>query len=338
MEHLQFFLQSMLVSCLFMSTMRDVRKIKYDVKAAVMANTIIVDQSGYGNFTTVQKAIDSIPSNNAVWTRIHVKAGVYNEKVNIPQDKPKILFQGESSRTTIIQYGDSGNSIESSTFSLSAEEFVAMDITFKNTHNLQPGKPVTWAPAALINADMAAFYRCGFISLQDTLTDSKGRHYFEKCYIEGALDFIWGNGKSIYERCTINVTASLLGGGRSAFITAQGRDSMVDTSGFVFKYCFIVGTGPAYLGRAYREHARVLFYQTRMSNIIVPQGWSACNNAGKENSLVYAEVECEGPGADNSKRVPWEKNLSAQELSYLLNINNFINKGGWIQRQLMTRP
>ncbi|XVE89550.1 hypothetical protein DITRI_Ditri20bG0005100 [Diplodiscus trichospermus] len=339
MQYLQCFLQSMLVSCLFiMSTMADARKIKYDVKAAVMANTVIVDQSGGGNFTTVQKAIDSIPSNNAAWTRIHVKAGVYNEKVNIPQDKPKILLQGQSSRTTIIQFGDGGDSIKSSTFALYAEEFVAMDITFKNTHNLQLGKPMTWAPAALINADMAAFYRCGFIGLQDTLTDSQGRHYFENCYIEGAVDFIWGNGKSIYQGCTLNVTASLLGGDHTAYITAQARDSMDDTSGFVFKNCSIVGTGPAYLGRAYREYARILFYQTRMSNIIVPQGWSAWYSAGKEKYIVYAEVDCEGPGADKSKRVPWEKNLSAQDLSYLVNVDNFINKGGWIQRQPMTRP
>ena len=39
--------------------------------------TIVVDQSGKGQFTTVQKAIDSIPSNNKQWTIIHLNAGVY---------------------------------------------------------------------------------------------------------------------------------------------------------------------------------------------------------------------------------------------------------------------
>ncbi|KAK8637969.1 hypothetical protein V6N13_136417 [Hibiscus sabdariffa] len=48
----------------------------------------------------------------------------------------------------------------------------------QNTCNLEPGKLSTWAPAALINADKASFYRCGFVSVQDTLTDSEGRHYF----------------------------------------------------------------------------------------------------------------------------------------------------------------
>lgn len=39
--------------------------------------TIIVDQKGQGNFTSVQAAIDSIPRNNNLWTRIYIKAGIY---------------------------------------------------------------------------------------------------------------------------------------------------------------------------------------------------------------------------------------------------------------------
>ena len=42
-----------------------------------IAKTIIVDKQGQGDFTSVQKAIDSIPPNNKVWTNICVKAGIY---------------------------------------------------------------------------------------------------------------------------------------------------------------------------------------------------------------------------------------------------------------------
>jgi hypothetical protein len=58
---------------------------------------------------------------------------------------------------------------------------------------------ITWAPAFYIQGDKVSFYRCGFIGIQDTLTDWQGRHYFESCYIEGAIDFIWGGGQSIYQ-------------------------------------------------------------------------------------------------------------------------------------------
>ena len=44
---------------------------------------------------------------------------------------------------------------------------------------------VTWAPAAFVQGDKVSFYRCSFISLQDTLTDREGCHYFEQCYFEG---------------------------------------------------------------------------------------------------------------------------------------------------------
>ncbi|OMO86283.1 Pectinesterase, catalytic [Corchorus capsularis] len=308
---------------------KDVRKMKIDV----ITKRIIVDQSGNGNFITIQKAIDSVPSRNAAWTRIHVKAGIYNEKVNIPQDKPRILLEGESRRNTIIQFGDGGDSIQSSTFSLSAEEVVVMDITFQNTHNLKPGNPLTWAPAALINADKAAFYRCGFISLQDTLTDSQGRHYFESCYIEGALDFIWGNGRSIYQNCILNVTASLLGRGQTAYITSQGRDSSIDASGFVFKYCLVLGTGPAYLGRAYKKHARVLFYRTKMSNIIAPKGWSAWNYAALFLKISIA-IDCDG-GSRFASTIVADKSGHGQFQTVQSAINSIPpNNNRWIKLQI----
>ena len=60
-------------------------------------------------------------------------------------------------------------------------------------------KKITWAPAALLYADKASFYDCGFVGIQDTLTDLQGRHFFYNCYIEGAVDFIWGFGQSLYQ-------------------------------------------------------------------------------------------------------------------------------------------
>ena len=55
------------------------------------------------------------------------------------------------------------------------------------------------AVAARISGDQSAFRECGFLGYQDTLLDDKGEHYFILCTIEGAVDFIFGNGQSIYE-------------------------------------------------------------------------------------------------------------------------------------------
>jgi hypothetical protein len=57
------------------------------------------------------------------------------------------------------------------------------------------------AVAARVDGDKAAFYDCRFVSYQDTLFDVAGRHYYHACYIEGATDFIFGNGKVFFEVC-----------------------------------------------------------------------------------------------------------------------------------------
>lgn len=54
------------------------------------------------------------------------------------------------------------------------------------------------ALAARIGGDKASFYNCKLLGFQDTLCDDKGKHLFKDCYIEGTVDFIFGNGKSLY--------------------------------------------------------------------------------------------------------------------------------------------
>lgn len=42
-----------------------------------VAFTITVNQSGQGNFTTIQNAVDSIPAGNTQWIRIQISPGKY---------------------------------------------------------------------------------------------------------------------------------------------------------------------------------------------------------------------------------------------------------------------
>ncbi|RVW97938.1 putative pectinesterase 55 [Vitis vinifera] len=185
-------------------------------------SVIVVDKSGHGKFSTVQEAIDSVPENNT------------SEKVIVPKEKQFIFLEGKSRRTTIIQWRDAGNSKNSSSFILHADNFAASYITFKNTYNIlipsNNGTRMTWAPAILVDADKVSFYKCGFSSLQDTVTDDRGRHLYKNCFIQGAVDFIWGGGQSVFQTCVINVLGTALGLG-PGFITAQARGSLEDPSG-----------------------------------------------------------------------------------------------------------
>ncbi|KAF3340515.1 putative pectinesterase 29 [Carex littledalei] len=241
------------------------------------------------------------------------------------------MLEGEGSDQTRIEWGDHAHdgqhtTASSTTFSCYASNFMARDISFKNTFNGILSS-MSQAVAVLVAGDKSAFYRCSFVGIQDTLCDLTGRHYYQDCYIEGALDFIFGQGQSIFERCTISTVSGVEGIG---YITAQGRDSKDDWSGFVFKSCNITGSSQTYLGRAWRPYARVILYDTYMTDIITPLGWDAWQFNGWDTSFV--EAKCRGAGAKRRGRVQWMKTLSGKALRHYTSLR-YINRDRWIQAQ-----
>ncbi|KAJ0816584.1 putative pectinesterase [Helianthus annuus] len=272
-----------------------------------------------------------------------------------------IYLKGGGKRKTYVVW-NGHNSIETdATFISEADNVVVKSITFINSYNYPLASnghnPIMPAVAAKISGDKSAFYRCGFMGVQDTLWDDAGRHYFKLCSIRGAVDFIMGSGQSIYEVIkvqrlllffyktvwvaesplfysvsTISVIAGFLSP-QPGFITAQSRDAASDLNGFVFKDCNVVGNGTTYLGRPWRGHARVLFYNSRLSNIVVPQGWLDGDFIGTTmKDLVFAEDECRGDGSDTWRRVWWKSKLSKEEIRRLTS-KSYIDEEGWIKNQ-----
>ncbi|TQD79546.1 hypothetical protein C1H46_034906 [Malus baccata] len=105
---------------------------------------------------------------------------------------------------TAISWNDTANSSHGTFYSGSvqvfADNFVAKNISFMNVAPIpKPGDVGAQAVAIRISGDQAAFLGCGFFGAQDTLHDDRGRHYFKDCYIQGSIDFSFGNGRSLYE-------------------------------------------------------------------------------------------------------------------------------------------
>ncbi|KAK7276885.1 hypothetical protein RIF29_18031 [Crotalaria pallida] len=291
--------------------------------------TIVVDQSGKGEFTSVQAAIDSIMQDNNQWIKIHVTAGTYREKVEISLYKPCIILEGAGKEVTKITYGghqSDGN--WNAAFVSSPPNVIVIGITFENTFRNSADSHFTEAPAAAIFGDKSVFFNSGFIGFQDTLLDSNGRHYFKNCYIQGEVDFIYGQGQSYYQDCKINATQE---NSPPGFITAQRRQSEKDPSGFVFSGCSVEGSGKVKLGRAYGPYSRVIFLETYLSSVVSPEGWDPWNFRGFEYRFTYAEVNCTGPGSDTKNRVKWEKKLSPSELNEF-SLSSFINHDEWLSR------
>ncbi|XP_027913762.1 probable pectinesterase 29 [Vigna unguiculata] len=295
--------------------------------------SIVVDQSGHGNFTTIQSAIDSVPSQNMYWVSIKVKAGIYREKVKIPYDKPYIILKGEGKRRTFVEWDDHHNTSQSPTFVAMADNLVVKSISFRNSYNNPTNrKLIKPAVAAMVSGDKSYFFRVGFFGLQDTLWDDTGRHYYKLCTIQGAIDFIFGAGQSLFERCSISVIGGALDAGLPGFITAQGRTNSEDGNGFVFNYCHVFGNGTTYLGRPWRSHARVLFYKTNFSNVVQPAGWDAWRYHPNEGNITFAEYGNFGPGSDTSQRVSWMKKLDLETIESMTS-TKFIDTDGWLQKQ-----
>ncbi|GMY26826.1 probable pectinesterase 29 [Fagus crenata] len=295
--------------------------------------TFIVDQSGNGNFSTIQAAIDAVPPNNKNWICIRIKAGTYREKLLIPYEKPYIILKGTAKKETLVEWEDHEDLAQSPTFTSQADNIVAKSISFRNTfNNPNLNNPRKTAVAAMISGDKSAFYRCGFYGLQDTLWDVQGRHYYKKCTIQGAIDFIFGAGQSIFEKCSISFLGQAVEPGLLGYITAQGRSGPYDTNGFVFKDCIVHGTGSTYLGRPWREYARVIFYNSNLTNVVAPEGYNSWNSGGREDQLTYVEHGCYGPGANTSKRVKWLKTMSVNDLQQFTSIS-FIDNEGWLNNQ-----
>lgn len=109
---------------------------------------------------------------------------------------------------------------------------------------------------------------------QDTLCDDAGYHLFKDCYIEGTVDFIFGNSKSLYLNTELHVLEGTIPGD---VITAHANDDPDADLGFSFVHCSVTGntTSKTYLGRTWRSHPRVIFSYTEMSDVVNPQGWSS---------------------------------------------------------------
>lgn len=299
---------------------------------------LCVDRKGCCNFTTVQQAVNAVPDFSLKRTIIWINSGIYYEKVTVPKTKPNITFQGQSYTSTAIAWNDTAKSANGTFYSGSvqvfASNFIAKNISFMNLAPIPtPGAEGAQAVAMRISGDQAEFRGCGFFGAQDTLHDDKGRHYFKDCYIQGSIDFIFGNARSLYENCQLVSIANPVPPGQkniNGAVTAHGRVSMDENTGYVFLNSTIGGNGRIWLGRAWRPYSRVIFAFSVMSDIIAPEGWNDFNDPTRDQTIFYGEYNCSGPGANVNARVPYVQRLNDTQAFPFLN-TSFIDGDQWLE-------
>ncbi len=287
--------------------------------------TIVVAGDGSGDFKTVQEAIASVSDYSAARTIIHLKPGVYQGQIVLPKSKPNVTFEGELLEKTVLTFALNTNEpnppevnqqYKGTGVVILSDGFRAEKVTFQNTSG-DHGQ----ALALRIDGDRAIVKDCRLLGWQDTLMVNNGRQYFTNCYIEGRVDFIYGSGTTVFDRCTIH---SKNGGYVTASSTPQDHPY-----GFVFFNCKLTGddvpwkdpTGAkpaqpdkkAYLGRPWRPYGSVAFINCEMGDHIRPEGWNNWGKSENEKTARYAEFNSSGPGANAEKRAAWSRQVTKDE-------------------------
>jgi len=291
--------------------------------------TLYVAADGTGDYWSIQRAIDVAPPTGAV---ISVAPGTYRERLRIT--KPGVHLRSpydDPTRTVVVfdaSAGTAGGTLKSATVDVQASDFLAENLTFANDWNAtHPQLPQgSQAVALKVTGDRAVFRNVRVLGNQDTLyvgsTDCEGangrpctpaRAYFERCHVEGNVDFVFGDGKAFFEGCTIHSTPHSVG-----FVTAQGKHYPEQDSAFVFHRCRLTaepGVRGVFLGRPWRDFASVVFLESEMGGHVEPAGWREWHpgETKRLETAFFAEKGSTGPGAHPAGRDPHASALAAGE-------------------------
>ncbi len=232
--------------------------------ARAAETTLVVAADGSGQYTKVQDAIMAVPDGRRESpVIIHIKPGTYKELVYVQREKRFFRLVGDDAKSTVLTYdlnakmpdkdGKPIGTFRTPSTLIDADDFTAENITFANSAG-----PVGQALAIRVDGDRAVFRNCRFLGWQDTVLLNRGRQYFDHCYIEGHVDFIFGGATAYFDHCEIHCL-------QKGYVTAASTPDF-QPFGFVFSNCKITAAPDVktYLGRPWRAFSAVTFLKTEM--------------------------------------------------------------------------
>jgi hypothetical protein len=280
-----------------------------------------VDADGNGDFCTVQGAIDFVPAGNTDPVRIHVRKGTYTEIVYVGPTKTFVTVQGQDRDGTVVQYANNNkmngavSNLYRGLFVVDAADFTIQDITL---HNTTP-EGGTQAEAFRGNARRILIDRVNLISRQDTIR-LQGAGFVTDSYLEGDVDFTWGNGGAFFQDCEIRALHRTVSSHTDVF--AQIRNTQT-THGNVYLRCRLTGpdltdTDTAFLARIDPNvfpFSQVVYIDCAMGPHIPAVGWQL-NNATEAPSVQFWEhgtTDLDGNPLDVSGRLPASRQITDAE-------------------------
>ncbi|GJC86637.1 pectinesterase [Colletotrichum liriopes] len=294
------------------------------------AEAVLVAANGSipGAFASLTAALATLPSDTSSQV-IFIYPGTYNEQVPSINRPGPVMIIGytddapgksyESNQVTITQARGMSVSpppvghtnAETATIATASSKISWYNINLVNRENLDGAIPSYVTLAASVYGDGIGFYGCSFVGWQDTLLTgaTAGSQYYESCYIDGAIDFIWGYSKAYFKGCTIAAKRA-----KSA-ITAHSRSDLSAIGGYIFDQCLFTEAptatanlkGSVFLGRPYSQYAFVVIKNSYLDDVIQPAGWKIWSTSDpRTDHITFAEFNNTGPGN-------WENNAAARQ-------------------------
>ncbi|XP_044502384.1 pectinesterase 2-like [Mangifera indica] len=314
------------------------RKLLETTSPASQAN-IVVAQDGSGNFKTINEAITAASSRSGSGRYvIYIKAGTYNENIEIGTQLTNIMLVGDGIGDTIItgskSAGGGSTTFGSATVGLLGDGFIGQGITFRNTAGAQNHQAV----ALRCGSDLSVFYQCSFEGYQDTLYVYSERQFYKDCNIYGTVDFIFGNAAVVFQNCNIYARDPP---NKINTVTAQGRTDPNQNTGIIIQNCVVDAASDlkpvessvnTYLGRPWKKYSRTVFMTTYLGSLINPAGWMQWSGNFALSTLYYAEYQNTGPGSSTANRVKWAGYhvlTSASQVNQFT-VGSFIAGNSWL--------
>lgn len=280
------------------------------------AQTVTISADGKGVYPSLQAAIDALRDTGG---EIDLQPGVYREKVSITGNDVHLRGLGVRPDDVVIVWGDSaantGSTFKSQTVLVTGDGFHADNLTIQNDY-AKHSDVGSQAVALSLTGDKDVLTHVRLLGAQDTLYVNKGpqgrmsRDYFSDCFIEGHVDFIFGNAKAYFQGCEIHGIPH-----SEVMYTAQSKNAPDEDSGFVFDDCAFTaepGAQEVSLGRAWRAYATVVLLNAKIETPLIKGGWREWH-PGQTQTLktaYYAEYKSSGVGADPTGREPYSHQLT----------------------------
>jgi pectin methylesterase-like acyl-CoA thioesterase len=252
----------------------------------------------------------------------------------VPSSKPFITIRGEDRDGVVIQYANNANlnaGNPRAMFGVDAADFTLENITL---HNTTP-RGGSQAEAFRGNNQRILLNRVNLKSFQDTLL-LQGAALVANSYIEGDVDFMWGNGAVYFQNCELKAVTS--GGFYAQVRSDQGR------SGNVYVNCRLTGApgvSGVYLARIdpiVFPYSQVVFINCAMDSHIAASGW-LLNNASTAPSVrfwEYNSTDLNGSPLNVGARLSVSRQLAADEAAQWSDPTFVL--GGWAnERQVKSQ-